>query len=61
MATLQNLNDSYFLEDAMQLSVALEGFILAKSADGLSAKTAESYRWAIAHLIAFLGDNRARA
>jgi integrase/recombinase XerD len=40
----------------MKLSKALEGFLLAKSADGLSTNTLDIYRWALDKLLLFLGD-----
>ncbi len=40
----------------MLLSKAVQGFILSKSADGLSPNTADIYRWALDKLITFCGD-----
>lgn len=40
----------------MKLSKAIEGFILAKSADGLSPNTLSIYHWALAKLVTFVND-----
>lgn len=40
----------------MNISKAIEGFTLSKSADGLSPATLEIYKWGLDKLIAFRGD-----